>query len=141
MRRPLIILASLLGFGGLFAVYTILQPPTIRVVPTDQGVLAPRELTGNNAGRALGPGQGLWASQYDSKMRLTSQFRASDMLPQAGNTVEAIYPEARIPLSGGDVIHLQADRGTVLVKDVPSGANNPLAAACPACRRVARCRT
>ncbi len=137
MRRPLIILGSFVAVGAMFGVYMLLLPPTIRITPTGGGPnsVTARDRQANESGGVIGPGQGIWVSQYDDQMRLVSQFRASDMLPKAEGIVEALFPEARIPLSGGQVIHLSADRGEMVVKEMPQTSGTRLGGPMPSMPR------
>lgn len=127
MRRTLLILGTLIILGALFALYLYNQPPSIRLTPGQQLSQGRNPTTAEAGGSigAIGPGQGVWVSEYASDGRLTSRFRASEFLPKADNTVKAVYPEAEIMLSNGGKIHLVATSGTVSVRTSPARAGTP----------------
>jgi lipopolysaccharide export system protein LptA len=131
MRRPLLIIGSALVLAALFVAYWWTQTPAIRLVPENDPAHAPGQLVPNESGKVIGPGQGLWVSQYNDDLRLVSQFRASELIPQPDNTVEAKFPEARIPMASGSVIHLLADKGVMQLREMHTAAKGPLGDSVP----------
>ncbi len=132
MRRTLLILGTFLFLGALFALYSFTQTPTINEIPSGGKIVARAPQSGNGDGTMgpLGPGQGVWVSQYDGA-RLSNRFRAGEFNPKPDGTVEAIDFEAQVMLSNGGTIRLEATSGLIYVRSGPSSGKSPLGKTTP----------